>query len=1362
MSQTLGIDLGTNSLGLNCWDKCDSGLLKDQISASVDTFINGVSSGSSSTRESSLAAERRAFRSTRRRFRSTKARKQATLRHLIQYGYCPLCMESLNKWRFDDKDNGYDRTFPTDKSFMQWLALDFNGDGKADYTSVYALRAELMDRDFDFSNEAERYRLGRALYHMACHRGFKSNKGTQAGDEEDADDDGTEPVSEQKKASGIRELMLANGLKTIGQAFHYIECTLGERVRNHPIYSVVRKQYREEIDEIFKRQSLPMDDNGFYKGLVSTKKHEGTIFYKRPLSSQKGKIAKCFLEPDKPRCYVCHPEFEEFRALQLINNIRICREKGSVSESLDDEDLRKTIFEKCFVNSVRDYFKFEEIRKVIETHMGLTLSKSDCTINYKDDTIVKGCPVTVRLKKLFNKGFKDIVVSSDGTDYTVEDIWHICRSADDDEWIRNFAVCRLHFDEKQTKSLVTLWNNMPDGYSDLSLKAITRINRMLRMGLQYSDAVMFAKLPDVIGVKRFEEIEDSIPDMLSTFNEEYESAAESVRRENAETASYFIQHPEVDYRQSSRKYRTMPVKADLFRSFLCKTFPDVKPYMWYKLYHHSDVTFYPVPPVSKDGNRYLADPIAGRTMPPSVKHSLFVLKHRINELIRKGDIDEHTRIVVETARDMCDSNMKWALDTYNKRREEENKKIAELITEMCPEHKNPDENEVHKARLLLEQGKQLNDYNEQEGEYYKMKVSVEKYRLWKEQEYISIYTGKPIPFSKLFTNEYDVEHTLPISKSFDDSMANKTICESYYNRYVKGNSLPTECPNFNEGKLLNGSECRAIKDSIVLERWKEKVRHLRLQVEYWDKKSRRVVMEDDKNKCVCQKYLYRKELDYWEGKIKRFFMNEIDDSFRNSQLNDTRIITRYAFHYLKSIFPKVFVERGETTACFRHIFGIEQEAGGQTIEWVKDRTLHYHHAIDALVLSLIPSARQRDEIMRIYYKMKEERKLGNAVEASRLNGELHSRLTAIGISNREVQAAVRKIKAELIVHHEIKDNKMARASRREYAGGKPTGRFVRSDVVKGQLHKDTDYGAIRYPISDEKGFVETRNGSFVYSDVTDGSDVRYVKREKITNAKLENIIDPYVRESIRYQMKMYGISNLSSVADKPMWMMRFKRAENGTLEPVMTTDADGKTIPLLVKESKGRRISPMRHVRCWASIKPGNVISIGVPERKSQKKCVNIPDRQHKERIYVEKGEFVCCIYYTGLNSRGREQAGYKFLCDFDIALLKRKHRELAKGCSSLKTFVELLPEYECQEFIVNNETINMTRRNVIISGMVVRLKDEGSGKSLSERTYVVKNFNYYRPKGVVWIVRHDVAKITDDKCVEILPSKFKMYEIVE
>ena len=99
-------------------------------------------------------------------------------------------MEDLDKWRKYDKKKGLKRQYPIHaQGFEQWVRLDFNGDGKADYSSPYQLRAELMQQQFDFTQQGDRYKLGRALYHIAQRRGFKSSKGETIKEQEATETD---------------------------------------------------------------------------------------------------------------------------------------------------------------------------------------------------------------------------------------------------------------------------------------------------------------------------------------------------------------------------------------------------------------------------------------------------------------------------------------------------------------------------------------------------------------------------------------------------------------------------------------------------------------------------------------------------------------------------------------------------------------------------------------------------------------------------------------------------------------------------------------------------------------------------------------------------------------------------------------------------------------------------------------------------------------------------------------------------------------------------------------------------------------------------------------------------------------------
>ena len=122
----LGIDLGTNSLGLAIRDIEKGRNIVDQLDFYTSIiFQSGV--GKDKSGEFSYAARRTKFRSSRRLYQARKYRIWATLRLLIANDCCPLSNEQLDKWAKYDKALGLKRQYPIDATeFEQWVRLDFN------------------------------------------------------------------------------------------------------------------------------------------------------------------------------------------------------------------------------------------------------------------------------------------------------------------------------------------------------------------------------------------------------------------------------------------------------------------------------------------------------------------------------------------------------------------------------------------------------------------------------------------------------------------------------------------------------------------------------------------------------------------------------------------------------------------------------------------------------------------------------------------------------------------------------------------------------------------------------------------------------------------------------------------------------------------------------------------------------------------------------------------------------------------------------------------------------------------------------------------------------------------------------------
>lgn len=1339
IQKTLGIDLGTNSLGIAVRNSELGGDIINQLEYySSVIFTSGVGNGKSG--EYSYAAERTKYRSTRRLYQSRKYRIWATLRLLIAHGCCPLTNEELDRWAKYDKAKCLKRQYPVDaKIFEQWVRLDFNCDGIPEYSSPYQLRAELTERQLDWNNQTDRFKFGRAMYHIAQRRGFKSSKGETLNDASENEDISSMDISsemkksEEKKAKSLNEYMSSHQSKTIGCAFATLEQE-GIRIRNSE-YQAVQSQYREEIETICKFQHIDELDSKLYIGLVSTKKDEGTIFYRRPLRSQKGKVGRCTLEPKYRRCPISHPDFEEFRALAFINNIKFRTDPTEKWQTLSAKE-REMLFERIFTRT-KATFKFEDIRKLLEdVHHGTHFCYDDHTINYRDNTTVAGCPVISRLKKILGDEWRTATVTSAKNrinhhtgevhivSYNYEDIWHLAYNSDDYETLAEFAKTQMHLEDNQIGELTRLWSTIQEGYSSLSLKAIHNILPLLKHGLIYSDAVALAKVPDIIGCEQWgkdktniiseyyqlltninrsrtayniantlianyksrtideqqgfkdtnyildvtdkSEIKKIIIDTLSQKRWDNLSATEQSDLQN---------HVEKLYQQffssTERDYYKVPRISDGLRVQLTALYPNIK--SWDKLYHHSQIAIFPEQERNDDGIYQLGSPDLGAIKNPVALRALHTLRKTVNGLLQQSIIDENTRVVVETARDMNDANWRWAIENYQKARENENKAIAEIIKEFRPNYTDTD---IEKGRLLFEQNIVQATTRQEKEKAERFALDMQKYKLWKEQNFQCLYTGKHINVSDLFDdNKVQIEHTIPRSISFDNSLSNRTVCFTQANR-EKNNSIPSELSNYTD-----------IQERI--KPWKDHVEHIKAQIEIWKGKSRTATTVERKNQCIQQKHLWELELDYWQAKLRTFNIqkDELDKGFRNSQLVDTRIITKYAFHYLKSVFTRVDVEKGCVTADFRKILGV------QSADEKKDRSKHSHHAVDAAILTMIPVAAQRDRMIELFYQCNET----EGWEKDLLLNKLEEEIKACHLGS--INGLVDTIETNILVNHMSKDQTLSPAKKPRYVNNKKKeGQWNQGDSIRGSLHKDTFYGTIKS--SDDNLLMVVRK-----------------PLNSLSEKDLESIVDTALKNAIQSQIKQYmgteGISFAKAI-EMDFYML------NKEGEPVRN-------------DCNGHPIAPIRHVRCFAKAGRGYLKKDTALQIKQQ----TYPSKQsYKNSYYVQNDDNYLCLFYEGM-SKGKQKKEFRLINYYDIAQLKIDDTD--------KLFFE--PEfafYEGNKSMHLKAIIKKGTRVLLYANYPEDTQDLDKDK-IAKRLYVIYKFNSMGTPNVY--LRHHIEARKETEC---------------
>lgn len=1295
--KVLGLDLGTNSIGSAVRNLDLSDDLQWQLEFfSSDIFRSSVNKESNG-REYSLAAQRSAHRRSRGLNEVRRRRLWATLNLLIKHGFCPMSSESLMRWCTYDKRKGLFREYPIDdKDFNAWILLDFNGDGRPDYSSPYQLRRELVTRQFDFEQPIERYKLGRALYHIAQHRGFKSSKGETLSQQETnskpsstdeiPDVAGAMKASEEKLSKGLSTYMKEHNLLTVGAAFAQLEDE-GVRVRNNNDYRAIRSQFQHEIETIFKFQQGLSVESELYERLISEKKNVGTIFYKRPLRSQRGNVGKCTLERSKPRCAIGHPLFEKFRAWTLINNIKVRMSVDTLDEQLPMK-LRLDLYNECFLAFVRTEFKFEDIRKYLEKRLGIHFSYNDKTINYKDSTSVAGCPITARFRKMLGEEWESFRVegqkerqahsknniSFHRVSYSIEDIWHFCYDAEEPEAVLAFAQETLRLERKKAEELVRIWSAMPQGYAMLSQKAIRNINKILMLGLKYSDAVILAKVPELVDVsdeellsiakdyylveaqvnydKRINSIVNGLIAKYKSVSEEYrfadhnyeylldESDEKDIIRQiesslgakrwslmNADEQTDILQKVRDRYqdffRSHERKFVESPKLGESFENYLTKKFPMVEREQWKKLYHPSQITIYRPVSVGKDRSVLrLGNPDIGAIKNPTVLRVLNTLRRRVNQLLDDGVISpDETRVVVETARELNDANRKWALDTYNRIRHDENEKIKKILEEFYPKRDGISTDDIDKARYVIDQREV--DYFTESKTYNK---DIKKYKFWLEQGGQCMYTGRTINLSNLFDpNAFDIEHTIPESLSFDSSDMNLTLCDAHYNRFIKKNHIPTDMPNYDKAITIDGKEYPAITSQ--LQRWVERVERLNRNVEYWKGQARRAQNKDRKDQCMREMHLWKMELEYWKKKLERFTVTEVTDGFKNSQLVDTRVITRHAVLYLKSIFPHVDVQRGDVTAKFRKILGI------QSVDEKKDRSLHSHHAIDATTLTIIPVSAKRDRMLELFAKIEEINKMlsfsgsedrtGLQQELDGLKNKLQMEVKACRIGHKVSEIGT-FINDNIIVNHHIKNQALTPVRRRlgkkgHIVGGVDKPRWQTGDALRGEIHKASYYGAITQFVKDEEGKVLMKEG----------------------RPQINLTIKFVIRRELKYKKSATDSGFASwddlgkAIVDKELFaLMKGQFPEETSFK-----DACEQGVYMIKKGKNGmpdKKLYRIRHIRCNTVQK--NALKIKEQTYKSEK--------EYKRYFYAAVGDlYAMCCYTNGKIREFRIYSLYDVSC---------------------------------------------------------------------------------------------------------------------
>jgi CRISPR-associated endonuclease Csn1 len=1025
----------------------------------------------------------------------------------------------------------------------------------------------------------------------------------------------------------ITQAINDGGFTTLGQYFSSLYNK--GKIRNH--YTAREEHYLNEFEVICEKQGI----TGINKEEKLPEKRYTNlakalykaIFFQRPLKSQKGLIGKCSLEKSKTRCAISHPDFEEYRMWSYINTIKMKTPEDEKLRFLTSDEKQRLIPK--FLRK-KDNFNFEDLAKELiikgatfEFYKSSNAKSTNYLFNYKPKDTVAGCVVSASLKNVFGEDwnkkqweYQTNNAKGETVNRTVDykDIWHLLSISTSDIYLEEYAKEKLGLDDKRANSFSKI--KLKKDFASLSLNAITKITPYLKQGLLYSHAVFMAnienivdehiwsnpqerlyiqnKIAELIDNNTFEnsklEIINSLIKDCKVDNCYYSKEAEATYKADLEKKVAFVFRNNEDQKaivvelfpiflEQLKKYEYITIKRldEKVVEFLKGENEDGEIYCsnqnrLNKLYHPSDIEVFKKKIIKDNfGNErvVLGSPLISSIKNPMAMRALHQLRKVLNTLIMEGLVDEKTKVHIELARELNDANKRKAIQDFQK--ENQNKK--------------EDFKKEIKALYFAETKKEIEPTED----------DLLRYQLWIEQDKKEIYEeeGRSISIADIIGEnpKYDIEHTIPRSISQDNSLMNKTLCSQRFNREVKKNKMPVELTNHEEIKLR-------------VDHWRKEADKLTWEIEQILKSTKAAATKEAKDKKIRRRHYLTLKRDYLKGKYERFILTEPKVGFKNSQIPDTGIITKYSRAYLNSYFNRVDSVKGGMVAEFRKIWGLQPSyiKDGKKYHEIKDRSKHTHHTIDAITIACM--TKDKYDVMASAWSLEDDTEKENYKAVKELFEQSKPWKT--------FTEDLKKLEEEILVSHHTPDNvkkqskKIIRVrGKKQYvaevekdANGKTIAkkdangkiiykitdkgeripRLQQGDTIRGSLHQDSIYGAIKYPLNIE--------------------EIKYVIRKDLESIKasdVESIVDEVVKEKVKKAI-VNKVLLLSSNAqqknklDGTVWMNK----EKGIAINKVRLYANSVKNPLHIKEHS--TLSKSRH--------------------------------EHKQKVYGQNDENYCMAIY--------------------------------------------------------------------------------------------------------------------------------------
>jgi len=569
-------------------------------------------------------------------------------------------------------------------------------------------------------------------------------------------------------------------------------------------------------------------------------------------------------------------------------------------------------------------------------------------------------------------------------------------------------------------------------------------------------------------------------------------------------------------------------------------------------------------------------------------HSGYKTKVELQQKLKPVAQNSLRNPVVEQILNQVVNMVNLAIEKYGK--------FDEIRVELARELRNSAETRKRISKLNF-QNKQTNDkirklLNEEYGYKIVNGRDVKRFKLWGETDKICLYCNNPIQMSDILTGQADIEHILPRSRSFSNSMSNYILAHRKCN--ADKNQMTAYDFMFNKGEE-------------VFKQYIEKVNAL---------------YKDGKGNISRAKF---------ENLLTKG--SDIPSDFVDRMLKDSQYIAKESVKILKTVCENVYTTTGQITDLLRKEWELKnalqevmldkyREAGLTEYKEYKDskgdlkkyeaitgwtkRDDHRHHAVDALICALTDQKIifKLNNLNKLYQFAKGTLSREELEEVERINQNRYDLKEFIDQGAYEFPVPVQNLRKKAVAHLENIFISFKKENSKVLT--KSINRIQHSHeqitwTPRGKLHEDTIMGKVkriakqRLKIQKIKGYndieliispaikefvfkrLENYNNNFnlafsskslkqeplfykgkelkevaVYEFV---NSKRVALTENFTNAQLDKIVDKQVQRTIHDYIKEYGgkiKEAFKNIEKKPI------RLKNGTIIQAVTVYDESK------------------------------------------------------------------------------------------------------------------------------------------------------------------------------------------------------------